>query len=402
MRLLTFSTLFPNRETPNHGIFVETRLRYLVASGKVESRVVAPVPWFPFGHPRFGQYAKLARVPAKDTRSGLEVMHPRYPLPPKIGMTIAPFLLANAVKPAIQRMLNEGYEFDLIDAHYFYPDGVAAVMLGRYFKKPVVVTARGTDINLIPRYHLPRKLILWAAKHAKGIITVCNALKSEMVELGVEASRITPLRNGVDLQRFHPIDRTAARQALGLNQFTLLTVGHLVARKAHDLVIAALPALPDVQLLIAGSGPERERLEELAQHLKVENRVKFLGALPQTELKDYYGAVDALVLASSREGWANVLLESMACGTPVVASNVWGTPEVVASPDAGVLMTARTAEGVIEAVHRLRARYPSYEATRLYAEKFSWDDTTEGQIRLFEAILAESNSQIFYHRRMPS
>ncbi len=392
MRLLTFSTLFPNTEKQNHGIFVETRLRYLIASGKVQSRVVAPVPWFPSSDPRFGRYASYAKVPAEEARSGIKVTHPRYVLPPKVGMTLAPFLLARAVKPAIQRIIDEGYDFELIDAHYFYPDGVAAVMLGRYFNKPVVITARGTDINLIPKYLLPRKLILWAARHAQGMITVCNALKEEMVQLGIDASRITPLRNGVDLQRFQPLDRAAVRASLGLTQFTLLSVGLLEPRKAHDLVISALPAIADAELLIAGSGPERSRLEELAHNLKVADRVKFLGALPQTELKNYYGAADALVLASSREGWANVLLESMACGTPVVASNVWGTPEVVAAPEAGVLMAERTPQGVVDAVRQLRADYPSHESTRRYAEKFSWDDTTQGQIQLFGNILKDFRS----------
>jgi teichuronic acid biosynthesis glycosyltransferase TuaC len=390
MRLLTFSTLFPNAERPNHGIFVETRLRYLISSGKVESRVVAPVPWFPFRHARFGQYASFAKVPKEETRYGIKVDHPRYFLPPKVGMNLAPFLLARAVRPTIQRILDEGYDFDLIDAHYFYPDGVAAILLGRYFKKPVVITSRGTDINLIPQYTVPRKLILWAAKQAKGMITVCNALKTEMVQLGVDAERITPLRNGVDLQRFQPVDREAVRKALGMTEFTLLSVGLLEARKGHDVIIQAMPQLTDVKLLIAGSGPDRRKLEELAQQLGVANRVTFLGPVPQTELRNYYGAADALVLASSREGWANVLLESMACGTPVIASNVWGTPEVVASPDAGVLMSERTPQGVADAVQALRAHYPDHTATRRYAEKFSWDDTTQGQIDLFEKIIGES------------
>ncbi|MGZ3236229.1 MAG: glycosyltransferase family 4 protein [Burkholderiaceae bacterium] len=390
MRLLTFSTLFPNAERPNHGIFVETRLRYLISSGKVESRVVAPVPWFPFRHARFGQYASFAKVPKKETRYGIKVDHPRYFLPPKVGMNLAPFLLARAVRPTIQRIIDEGYDFDLIDAHYFYPDGVAAILLGRYFNKPVVITSRGTDINLIPQYTVPRKLILWAARQAKGMITVCNALKTEMVQLGVDADRITPLRNGVDLQRFQPVNREALRETLGMTQFTLLSVGLLEARKGHDVIIQALPRLPDVKLLIAGSGPDRRKLEELAQQLGVANRVTFLGPVPQTELRNYYGAADALVLASSREGWANVLLESMACGTPVVASNVWGTPEVVASPDAGVLMSERTPQGLADAVQTLRAQYPDHTATRRYAEKFSWDDTTQGQIDLFEKIIGGS------------
>jgi glycosyltransferase involved in cell wall biosynthesis len=392
MKLLTFSTLFPNTQRPNHGIFVETRLRYLLASKQVESRVVAPVPWFPFRHQRFGIYGMFASIPQAELRHGIDVRHPRYPVIPKVGMSAAPLLLARAMKPVIGRVIDEGYDFDAIDAHYFYPDGVAAVMLGRHFNKPVVITARGTDINLVPQYALPRRMIRWAAEHAAGMITVCNALKQEMVGLGIDPGRITPLRNGVDLELFQPGDRDALRRELGMEGFTLMSVGHLEPRKGHEMVIGALPALPDARLFIAGSGPDRNKLEQLAQQLKVDERVRFLGPLPQSELRKYYGGADALVLASSREGWANVLLESMACGTPVVASNVWGTPEVVAAPEAGVLMAERTPKGVADAVRRLRAEYPEHEATRRYAERFSWEDTTQGQLKLFRNILAQGSA----------
>ena len=342
MKLLTFSTLYPNAEQPNHGIFVETRLRYLVASGKATSRVVAPVPWFPSTDPKYGPYAQFARVPRHEDRNGLAVDHPRYLVVPRIGMNVTPFLLAQSAKKTIGRILDEGYDFDAIDAHYFYPDGVAAVMLGKYFRKPVVITARGTDINLIPQFALPRKMIMWAAERANGIVTVCNALKDEITGLGVVNKNIVALRNGVDLQRFHPTDRAAARAALGIDGFTILSVGLLDPRKGHDIPIRALAELPDVRLMIAGSGPDLKKLQDLAAASGVADRVVFLGPIPQTALAQYYNAADVLVLASSREGWANVLLESMACGTPVIASNVWGTPEVVSSPEAGLLMEERT------------------------------------------------------------
>ncbi|HAV35981.1 MAG TPA: glycosyl transferase family 1 [Massilia sp.] len=382
MKILTFSTLFPNSEKPGHGIFVETRLRHLVASGRVQSRVVAPIPWFPSTNPRFGNYARFAKAPRHEVRHGIEVAHPRYPVLPKVGMSIAPFLLAQAVKPAIGRMIDEGFDFDLIDAHYFYPDGVAAAMLARHFNKPLVITARGSDITLFPGYALPRRQILWAARRADAVITVCNALRDEVVAMGIDADRVVSLRNGVDLQLFRPTERKANPM------FTLLAVGHLVPVKAQDLIIGALPLLPDVRLVLAGDGPDRAKLENLARELKVLDRVTFLGAVPQAQLRAHYGAADALVLSSSREGWANVLLEAMACGTPVVASRVYGTPEVVASPEAGVLMRERSYQGVADAVTLLRANYPDRAATRRYAERFSWDDTTEGQIRLFDEVLA--------------
>ncbi len=393
LRILTFSTLFPNSVKPHHGIFVEQRLRHLLASGEVEVRVVAPVPWFPLSHPRYGHYADFAHVPREETLNDLPRLHPRYPLIPKVGMTSAPLLLAAAMWPVVRNIARQ-WPFDLIDAHYLYPDGVAAVWLAKRLGKPVVMTARGSDVSEIPAYALPRRMIRWAVQEADGVITVCQALKDSLVELNLPADKITPLRNGVDLESFRPGDRTALRDSMGIDpeRITLLSVGHLIDRKGHDVIIRALPLLPDnVDLWIVGDGPRRSDLEGLSRSLKVADRVRFVGVVPQERLRDYYEAADALVLASSREGWANVLLESMACGTPVIASDVWGTPEVVAQPAAGVLMPERTPEGMASAYHTLFGALPEREATRHYAERFSWGATTAGQISLFRGIL-DSNS----------
>jgi glycosyltransferase involved in cell wall biosynthesis len=308
-------------------------------------------------------------------------------------MTLAPALLYAATISHVRRILASGFDFDLIDAHYFYPDGVAAVLLARTLNKPVVITARGTDINLIPRFLLPRSMIRWAAARSGGLVTVCQALKDELVHLGVGDDRIRVLRNGVDLDLFRPVDPSAAKTRLGLGTPTIASVGHLVARKRHDLVIRSLQALPAATLLIAGGGPEEVKLKTLARDLGVDSRVRFLGPVPQKDLPTIYGAADALVLASDREGWANVLLEAMACGTPVVATNIWGTPEVVAVPEAGRLVDEATPQALATAVRELLADPPSRVATRAYAERFSWDDTTEGQLELFREVIEK-------HRRV--
>lgn len=388
LRVLAFTTLFPNEAQPQHGIFVENRLRHLIASGRVQAQVVAPVPWFPFRSKSFGSYAVYGRVPASEERYGVAVHHPRYPLVPKVGMSAAPLLLYQSSKRALRRLVVDGSRFDLIDAHYFYPDGVAAVMLARHLRLPVCVTARGTDLNLIPQYTAPRRWIVWAARNATGLVTVCEALKRQFVELGVAPERIRVLRNGVDLHLFRPVDRQAARAKLGLNGPILLSVGGLIPLKGHHLAIEALGLLPGVRLLIAGEGPMRGELAKLAARLGLAGRVDFLGAVAHESLPAIYTAADALVLASSREGWANVLLEAMACGTPVVASNVGGNAEVVAANAAGILMSRRTPTALADAVRRLLLSPPTREATRAYAEGFSWEATTNGQIELFEEMLA--------------
>ena len=390
LKTLTFTTLFPNPRQPVHGIFVANRLQHLIATGRVETQIVAPVPWFPIDHPRFGVYARFAAVPPLEKRFDSAVFHPRYLVIPKVGMELAPLLLYLGARRIIAEIMQRGFDFDLIDAHYFYPDGVAAILLGREFGKPVSITARGTDINQISNYWLPRRMIRWAAREASAVVTVCQALKDRFVELGVSADRIQVLRNGVDLVVFRPQDRAALRAKWGLSGHVILSVGHLIKRKGHEIAIDALATLKGASLLIAGDGPERASLVRHCDRLGLAHRVRFLGQVAPSVLAELYAASDVLVLASSHEGWANVLLEAMACGTPVVASNVWGTPEVVAAPEAGLLVKERTGPAFATALARILDHPPDRAATRAYAERFSWDATTAGQIDMFTRIKART------------
>ncbi len=392
IKILTFSTLYPNVYQPNHGIFVEHRLRRLLESGEVSARVVAPVPWFPFKPRLFGRYGVYASVPRRERRHDLEVAHPRYPVIPKVGMNLAPQLLAQAMKGVLRRIIAGGYDFDLIDAHYFYPDGVAAAVLGRALGKPVVVTCRGDDVLTFPRYRVPRRLILDAAARVDALVTVSADLKSHLCALGVPAEKVNMLRNGVDLGLFRPVDRERVRRALAIDGPTLLSVGHLVERKGHHIAIDALQDLPDYKLIIIGergneAGVMDAELKQQVQHLGLTGRVQFIHNIPQETLRDYYGAADALVLATAREGMPNVVLEALACGTPVVATAVGGIPDILTVADAGILMQARTARAVATAVKALFDRYPQREDTRRYAETLGWEDTTRGQIALFKHIL---------------
>ena len=389
MKVLLFSSLYPSTVRPIHGIFVETRLRELLKTGQVQAQVVAPVPWFPSKSPRFGEYAQFAATPRFEHRNGLDVHHPRYLLLPKVGMNLAPYTLALGALPTVRRLQREGFDFDLIDAHYYYPDGVAAGLLAKWLGKPFFVTARGTDLNLIPEYPFPRKLILKTASAASGSIGVCKALIDSLEQLGADPVKLHTLRNGVDLERFTPEPRELARQRLGLQTQGpyLLSVGHLIERKGHHIAIEALVALPGVTLLIAGSGPEERALKSLASRLGVSDRVHWAGVVPQAELRWWYSAADVLTLCSSREGWANVLLEAMACGTPVIATDIWGTSEVVSTEAAGRLIERRDARALADAWQDLMSSMPARPTTRQYAEGFSWDATTQGQRQLFEDVI---------------
>lgn len=384
LRILTFTSLYPNREQPRHGVFIETRLRQLVASGRVEAKVVAPVPWFPLRSPRFGRYGAFSRVPAREVRHGIDVRHPRFLTVPGAGTVVSPVAMAAGALSALRALAREGFDFDAIDAHFFFPDGVAAMLLGKWLAKPVVITARGSDITYWPQSTLPLQMIRWASKAAGCCAAVSKALADEMVRLGLGRQPPRVLRNGVDLELFHPGGRAEARAELGFEGRVVLSVGNLIELKGHHLAIAALATVPGASLVIIGSGPEESRLRALATELGVAARVRFVGVVPQAELRRYYAAADLLVLASSREGWPNVLLEAMACGTPVVATGVWGMPEIVAAPAAGLLVSERTVPALRAGIEALLSALPDRAATRRYAEGFDWSATTAAQIEMFE------------------
>ncbi len=279
--------------------------------------------------------------------------------------------------------------FDLIDGHYFYPDGVAIAKVAKKFNIPFTCTARGTDINLIPQYPKALKMIRNVFKQAFHMMTVCQALKDEMISLGADENKITTLRNGVDLDLFSPSnegEQQALKDEFGITNKLVMSVGWLIERKGHYLVIDAIQNINNTTLAIAGNGPDLSQLKTQVKVQGLENRVKFLGALSQPELNKWFKAADVTVLASSREGWANVLLESMASGTPVVATKVWGTPEVVTTEHAGILVE-RTVESIGQGIETLMANAPQRAATRRYAEEFDWQSTSQGQFKIFNKII---------------
>lgn len=385
LRVLTFTTLYPNAEKPNHGVFVENRLRQTLARHDMSATVLAPVPFFPVGWEMFGQYGRFARVPEQEMRHGLAVHHPRFLSIPKVGMTSAAWLLYRGALAACRRLQLDRSTVDVIDAHYFYPDGVAAALLSRALGVPFVVTARGTDLNVLPDFPRVRRQIVWAAGQAAALITVSAALRERLLKLGPFAATSKVLRNGVDLSLFKPVDRAAARARFGVNGFTLVSVGNLVSLKGHELSIEAMAALPDCSLLIAGGGPLRESLQGKIDALGLGVRVRLLGELPHSQLPELYAAGDVSLLMSEREGWANVLLEAMACGTPAIATRVGGNAEIITGPEAGVLLPERSARALVEAVVAFRQRGEDRAAVRTHAEKFGWEAVAADNFALLSA-----------------
>jgi glycosyltransferase involved in cell wall biosynthesis len=384
VRLLTLATLFPNASNPRHGIFVANRLRRLVDTGRVQATVIAAIPAFP------GAYGRLRGVPPAERIAGFDVRHPRYANVPAAGMRWQPRSLRRAILAELRRAGATGSDFDVIDAHYFYPDGVAAAAVADALGLPLVVSARGSDINVIGDIAFARARMLDAARRASALIAVSGALADRMKDLGMPAARIHVLRNGVDLDVFAPVPRADARRRLGLAEEgpLVLAVGNLVPGKAFDLLVRAMADIADARLLLVGEGPLQIELEALARSL-LPGRAALRPSMPQADLRDAYAAADVLAVTSLREGFPNVVIESMACGTPVVASPVGGVVEIVGEGAPGRLVYERSPAAWSSALRATLADPPPRDAVRRHAEAFSWDATIDAQCALYHRVAAE-------------
>ena len=207
-----------------------------------------------------------------------------------------------------------------------------------------------------------------------------------MVALGMPGDRIRVHHTGVDLDRFRPVDRAAAKKALGVAGPLLVAVGALNANKGQHLAIQALAQIPDATLILVGDGAERSNLARLAQRLGLESRVRLLGVRPHDALPALLAAADVAVQPSADEGLANVWVEALACGTPVVTTDVGGARDVVDRPEAGRLV-ARDPDAIAAAVRELLAAPPPTEAVRKAAERFSWE---KNSAELFEHLSEDS------------
>lgn len=370
LNILTLSTLFPNGSSPSFGIFVERQTAELASRPETRVTVINPVgiPIWPLS--RHKQYQPLRALPAHETWHGLDVYRPRFRLIPKIGGTSNPQRIANAILP-LAKKLHRQMPFDVIDAEFFYPDGPAAMRLAEALDIPFTIKARGADIHHWSSDPACRRQILQAAENASRLLAVSEALKQDMVALGMEESRIAVHYTGLDQERFVPVDRIAAKRALGVEGPLLISTGALIPRKNQDLVIRALASLPDAVLMLAGRGEAEQRYRSLASELGVADRVRFLGSVAHDELAQLTAAADIAILVSKSEGLANAWVEALACGTPVIISEAGGARELVTSPDAGRIVD-QTVEAIVEAAKAVLADPPEQEAVRSSVSRFSW------------------------------
>jgi len=398
MRVLTFTSLFPNSRTPNFGIFVLQRALHFARSNGNELEVVAPLPYSPtlLQGTAFGE---MAAVPDAEEINGLVVHHPRYPLLPKVSMPLHGLLMYAGCCGLVRR-LHRQKPFDCIDAHYVFPDGLAAVLIGRTLGIPVTLTARGTDIHTFPSFRTIRPQIRWALRHADGVAAVAPSLSRTMQELEPALEKVEVIGNGVDAQRFRPENRTEARIKLGLSQDEkiIVSVAALKPVKGPDLLLNALALLQEkisgCRVLFVGQGPELSRLKALASRLGIGEKVDFVGSVDNDQLRYYYSAADVSCLASRNEGWPNVILESLACGTAVVATRVGAAPDLLQEPGLGVLADP-SPESLREALQVALTR--SWDPDRLvaYARRHTWDQVAQRTGEFLRRAIAQRAATVY-------
>ena len=369
LRILTLATLFPNAARPTLGVFVERQTIGLAASEGVEVEVVAPVglPAWPLSlHPHYRPLRSLAQT---EIWKGLKVHRPKYPVLPFADQSGTAERIIAVLRPLLTQ-IRGAFPFDVIDAEFFWPDGPVAMRLAAEFGVPFSVKARGADIHLWGRRPDTAALVAMAANRADGLLAVSEGLKSDMVRLGFPAKKIRVHRTGVDLDRFRPCDRAEAKKSLGVEGPLLVTPGALIPRKGQSYAIEALERLPEAQLLLVGDGPDRKMLERLVARLGLTDRVRFVGNRPHDEMPALLAAADVMLLPTGSEGLANVWVEALACGTPVVTTDIPGADEAI-EPESGRLVP-RTTEAFASAVRELLDRPISPDRVRRSAERFSW------------------------------
>ncbi|HYW16658.1 MAG TPA: glycosyltransferase [Allosphingosinicella sp.] len=367
MRVLTLSTLYPDSGRPSFGIFVERQTLALAVRDGVEVEVVAPLglPIWPLA--RHPHYRARAGLPGSERRQGLAVHRPRFRIWPGLDAAGAARSLAKAVLP-----LARALRCDVIDSEFFWPDGVAAMHVAEALGLPFSIKARGSDIHFWGRRPAVAAQIVEAGRKASGLLAVSAGLKADMAALGIPEEKIRVHYTGVDLERFRPADRGPAKRRLGVDGPLIVTPGNLVALKGQRLAIEALAELPGATLLIAGEGPERPALEGLIAARDLASRARLLGSVPPGEMPGLLAAADLMILPSEREGLANVWIESLASGTPILIADVGGAREVVDRPEAGRLV-ARDPSAIAAAAREMLASPPDPAAVRRSAERFSWE-----------------------------
>ncbi len=380
IKILAISYLFPNCNQPNHGIFVLNRLKAM--SKYADITVINPIADSPF-HRRISKFSHHQSIPELESIEGINVYHPRFLSIPGHVKSLEIYTYRQAVKSVLDDI---GYDFDLIDLHWTFPDLPCGNWLSKKIAKPFNVTLRGMEAFHLQDSGLRKHIVAHYLKKANKVISLSEEMASKADELSNTASKTVVIRNGVDTDKFYYLAQNECREKLALpkDEKIIIGVGALIHRKGFDLVIKGLEQIIATQdldntkfYILGAQGPEGDYRKELNQFIeqhKLQNHVVFVGAVANCELITWYNAADVFCLSSRGEGSPNVLTEALACGTPAVATNVGSVPEIMASEEnLGYCVGNEDPQGITEHLIILLSHAHDRKKQAENFCKYTWD-----------------------------
>jgi glycosyltransferase involved in cell wall biosynthesis len=383
------TSIFPNPVQPTLGTFHGQLSRELGQTCDLD--VVTPQPWFP-ATPEWGplkRWQKFSRIPRQYVVEGVPAHSPKYFMVPAVSEAVRPWLIYPELVKVASR-LHAHKPVDVINGLWLYPDGVAAAKVAARLEIPLVLTGLGCDVNVYLEEPAKRPQILAAARQARSIIVVSRPLKDCLVAAGVPDQKVTVIANGVDTSSFIIRDRSdcATRLSLPRDGRRIVYVGRLAEEKGITTLIAAMSLLRarrlDVRLYVIGDGPQRPLVERMIAEHALADHVALVGARDHHEVPLWIGAGDVLCLPSLREGCPNVVLEALAAGRPVVASDVGGVPDLVDASN-GRLVPPEQPEVLAAALDEAVSIDWDPAAVRRTVERRSWKETACEYERVFRS-----------------
>ena len=395
LNVVSISIEYPNPREPSKGLFIRARLQALAKA--VNLKVFSPVALLDYANPE-GRLLGSRGIPAHRTDQGVDVFHPSWIYPPRGGFLNAFFLFFRMLRPL--RRLSRMAGVDVLDAHFLHPDGVATALAAGFLNKPFMVTVRGCELRH-RQFRMRRFWMRWAIRRAARVIAVSDNLKEFALEMGAEPTRVKLIPNGIDNNLFFPRNRIQCRAKHGIapERLVVLSVGDLAEIKGHHRVIAAIGALRDggvrADLLIAGGPGRSGRYAELLRHevaaRRLEHQVRFLGSLLQTEVAELMSAATVFCLASSREGCPNVVMESLACGTPVVATDVGAVRRLVPSDEFGYVVPPGKPQALQSALGEALHRQWDRASIAEWCGRRTWREVADEVATEVHAVAAEAS-----------
>ncbi|MFA5118288.1 MAG: glycosyltransferase [Candidatus Omnitrophota bacterium] len=389
--VIIITNLYPNPQEPLRGNFVESVMQNLRTQCDIV--VVSPLPWFPRASilKRFKNWYKFSQVPFRFTKDGIPVISPKFLALPKMGI-LHPVFLFIALLPVLMR-LKRAQKIDLINAHWLFPDGVAAVWVARFLRLPIVLSAHGCDINLYLKTFFRRVQISGAIKHCRALTVVSNAQKSIIEELELGYVKMEVVQNGVDQEKFSLKEKVVCRKKLNLKSDgkIILFIGQLIEVKGVMYLLEAIKRIKEnrqsnVTLYVVGDGDLRHEVETFVESSGLQEQVKLCGKRNYDEIPDWIGASDCLCLASIREGFPCVVVEALSCGRPVVASKVGGIPDLISGKN-GFVCQPRDVEMLALALCRALEMTWDEKQIRDSVASLTWSKVADKYFRVFQDVV---------------